>query len=226
MAPASRECERSSKEEASGSIQATLRVELDPAAHCAVVEEHQSAEPVRQALIEREAEARCRVELTDRDGDRVLMEDAVTAHCVCPLFHAHDCIAEIDGCTDGQLLISLSVPDRDELREILGSLRETGATPRLTQITGGRPSAEDPTVPLEIESLTEKQREAVRIAVDSGYYETPRRASLKELAEQLDISRSAVSQRLVAVETKLVTSLHESVGSGLSIPSSERTQAD
>lgn len=56
-------------------------------------------------------------------------------------------------------------------------------------------------------TLTEKQREAVQTAVEMGYYETPRSASPADLAETLGVTRSALSQRLNAVETKLVTAL-------------------
>lgn len=56
-------------------------------------------------------------------------------------------------------------------------------------------------------NLTEKQREAVRTAVNMGYYETPRDASLGDLADRLGVTRSALSQRLNAVESKLVADL-------------------
>lgn len=207
-------------------LQATIRVDLDPGTHCPVIDEHQRPGPVRQSVIQRDRAACCRVEVTDRDGDQVLMRDSITATCVCPVFHTHDCIAALEGSTGGELLFSLSVPDRDELRAILSSLRDAGAEPRLTQITTASASEELPTVPLEVDTLTEKQREAVRIAVDSGYYDTPRRASLEDLAARLGISRSAVSQRLAAVETKLIISLHESVGSGRSIGRPERASGD
>lgn len=44
--------------------------------------------------------------------------------------------------------------------------------------------------------LTEQQRVAIARAVEAGYFEVPRRTTLKQLAADLDISDSAVSQRL------------------------------
>lgn len=44
--------------------------------------------------------------------------------------------------------------------------------------------------------LTRAQRELVIAAYEAGYFEVPRRTTLVELAEQLEISDSAVSQRL------------------------------
>ena len=44
--------------------------------------------------------------------------------------------------------------------------------------------------------LTEKQREALVRAFDSGYFDVPRRATLTELADELGVSDTAVSERL------------------------------
>ncbi|MFC5973186.1 helix-turn-helix domain-containing protein [Halomarina salina] len=44
--------------------------------------------------------------------------------------------------------------------------------------------------------LTEKQRKMLRHAVDEGYYEVPRATDLDTLAEDLDISHQAASERL------------------------------
>lgn len=58
--------------------------------------------------------------------------------------------------------------------------------------------------------LTEQQRTTVLLAYNAGYYEIPRAASQDELAGELGISKSAVSQRLrraitVLIENTLVT---------------------
>lgn len=44
--------------------------------------------------------------------------------------------------------------------------------------------------------LTSKQRTALNVALDAGYFEVPRETNLSELAEQLDISQQALSKRL------------------------------
>lgn len=44
--------------------------------------------------------------------------------------------------------------------------------------------------------LTDLQRETLQIAFEEGYFDVPRRSSLVELADELNISDSAVSQRL------------------------------
>jgi hypothetical protein len=63
------------------------------------------------------------------------------------------------------------------------------------------------TVPVSLDALTEVQRETLRTAVAAGYYASPRRTSLDDLASEFGVSKSAVSRRLHAAENKLVGEL-------------------
>ncbi|QLG49554.1 helix-turn-helix domain-containing protein [Natrinema halophilum] len=54
------------------------------------------------------------------------------------------------------------------------------------------------------EGLTDRQREALRTAYEMGYYDIPRRATLEEIATDLDISASSVSERLRRAQTQLI----------------------
>ncbi|WP_253739074.1 helix-turn-helix domain-containing protein [Halohasta salina] len=52
--------------------------------------------------------------------------------------------------------------------------------------------------------LTDRQHEALRIAYELGYFDIPRRASLEDIATELDISPSSVSERLRRAQTQLI----------------------
>lgn len=52
--------------------------------------------------------------------------------------------------------------------------------------------------------LTERQREVLLAAVEHGYYETPRRCSLTELADKMGIAKSTCSGMLQRIEKALV----------------------
>lgn len=52
--------------------------------------------------------------------------------------------------------------------------------------------------------LTERQREIVRAAVEEGYYDTPRKCSLTELAESVGIAKSTCSSTLHRAEEAIV----------------------
>lgn len=60
--------------------------------------------------------------------------------------------------------------------------------------------ATDPTDHL----LTDRQREVLLAAHDSGYYETPRRATLTEVAASLDISKATASNLLHRAEGQII----------------------
>lgn len=80
----------------------------------------------------------------------------------------------------------------DEVGECAGMemLRLTGLTPQ------GRDRPDEPALPRE-------QREAIAAAVERGYYETPRRIDLTDLAATLDVPRSTLSYRLRRAEATL-----------------------
>lgn len=52
--------------------------------------------------------------------------------------------------------------------------------------------------------LTPRQLEALRIALDSGYFDQPRGASVKELAEQTSVARSTFEEHLRKAQNKLI----------------------
>ena len=52
--------------------------------------------------------------------------------------------------------------------------------------------------------LTPEQREAVTLALDSGYFETPRETTLSALADELDISQQALSDRVRRANEKVL----------------------
>nr|WP_161945954.1 helix-turn-helix domain-containing protein [Halalkaliarchaeum desulfuricum] len=56
-------------------------------------------------------------------------------------------------------------------------------------------------------TLTEKQREAVEAAIERGYFSSGTDVCLEEIARDLDIGKSALSERLRTAQSKLVTNL-------------------
>ncbi|WP_126664748.1 helix-turn-helix domain-containing protein [Haloterrigena salifodinae] len=54
--------------------------------------------------------------------------------------------------------------------------------------------------------LTERQREALTLAISRGYYESPRQVTAEELANELGISQPSLSSLLRRGERRLITS--------------------
>ncbi|WP_254547232.1 helix-turn-helix domain-containing protein [Halomarina pelagica] len=56
------------------------------------------------------------------------------------------------------------------------------------------------------DGLTDRQREALTLAISRGYYESPRQVTAGDLAEELDISQPSLSSLLRRGERQLLTS--------------------
>lgn len=195
-------------------LRAVLSIEPHPETNCAVLASGTRGEDVSQDIIcpngDCERGSQCRSEVTNPDtGTKQFISGTVHDRCICPVFRSHDCIASIDRFDQGALAVELSVPNRSELEGIVNALRETGATVQLLRIAPPSSDGDDRSIEIEIAGITTKQREAVLVAVEKGYYETPRRTDLGELADTLGVSKSAVSQRLSAVESNLIMSLYD-----------------
>lgn len=167
--------------------------------------------PLRGRELDEVKQSIGRSQLQDHDTCRLAIDDstrgcyertAMETNCPCAILNGNDCITELDSVRDGKLLFSLVVPDRETLRSIIDDLRAVGTTVSLerirTNVADGDPSNDGV-------ALTEKQREALALAIEEGYYDRPRGATLEDLAAKLEVTPSAVSQRLNGVERKLVS---------------------
>lgn len=70
------------------------------------------------------------------------------------------------------------------------------------------------TVAADIDSdrlLTDRQRDVLLAAVEQGYYETPRACSLTDLAAELDLAQSTVSETLHRAEGRVITAFTDAL---------------
>lgn len=92
------------------------------------------------------------------------------------------------------------VSDLTASREQLSAFREELEAEeidyQLVQISGNS-SAGD--------ALTARQQEVVELAVEHGYYDSPRHCTLSDLAERLDVNKSVVSRVLQRAEKHIIT---------------------
>lgn len=79
----------------------------------------------------------------------------------------------------------------------------------------------------ESQLLSERQLEVIVVAVEEGYYDTPRRCSLTEIAEHLDIAKSTCSETLHRAEEAIIKRFVEDLpGVGEEEPLEEQLAAD
>ncbi|MWV64584.1 bacterio-opsin activator [Halorubrum sp. JWXQ-INN 858] len=150
----------------------------------------------------------CRSTIESEAGTRIVGKP-IEEGCVCPVFRSHDCVASIEAADRGEIVVSLSLPSREVLPEIVEDLRGVGATVELRSISKGGHPSEGRRLTIDADAVTEKQREAIAVAFEEGYYDTPRGADLGDLSDRLGVSRSAVSQRLTAAESTLIGALYD-----------------
>jgi hypothetical protein len=137
------------------------------------------------------------------------IETRIEPDCACPVFVKYGCIPQVTENDDSTLTIKTYLPDRELLNDLITGLKsvvENVSVWRLKRIDTQDDGNRQKFVTLDLYELTQKQRQAITTAVAAGYYETPREVSLGEIADRLDITKSALSQRLKAAESKLVTS--------------------
>lgn len=125
--------------------------------------------------------------------DRVLYTLAWSAGSD-PVFRAvHDADAYILDATGsaGTWAFELRFPDHDAMSSFQQVCRDDDVSFEVLRVYNPSKPEIGPWF-----GLTEPQREALLLAVEQGYYDIPRSCKTVELAEQLDISDQAVTERL------------------------------
>ncbi len=102
---------------------------------------------------------------------------------------------------EDETIVSLCARD-DDLAQVLDLLRPL-QLPFTVRSTGRYKS---PATPWTAD-LTERQREILRLALESGYYEVPARISLTDLAKAVGISKAAMSKGLRRAEGRILRAL-------------------
>lgn len=105
-------------------------------------------------------------------------------------------------CQNGAWNGRYQFPDRDTLVAMREFCHENGMTFDVQRLY----RADDPGDWGDA-GLTDRQREALLVAYEAGYYDDPRLASLEDVATTLDISATAVGRRLRRGTASLVESV-------------------
>jgi predicted DNA binding protein len=129
--------------------------------------------------------------------------------CVCHVMTDCGCVPHLEEYRRDGIVIGTHLSDRGDLDRLVDGLREISDKVDLRRLSKRGPDRTAEPITVDLSSLTEKQRDAAILAVSKGYYRTPRQISAGGLAEELNITKSALSQRLSAVESKLATAVFD-----------------
>ncbi|WP_408957087.1 helix-turn-helix domain-containing protein [Natrinema sp. 74] len=109
---------------------------------------------------------------------------------------------------NGVFEVVVTARDWDQFRAMADEVQETLGEFELLSVT----QDEEPGEPLDsgrltevlVSKLTDDQLAVLETAYDRGYFDIPREASATELADELDIAQSTVSERLRTAERTLL----------------------
>lgn len=129
---------------------------------------------------------------------RLVWDD--TAQVVGYMVNGHDATVQEATATDGEWHLRVLFPERTGLSATSEYADESEFTLNVNRIYGvdGFEKARY--------DLTEQQHDTLTQAIEQGYYEIPRETNAQELADDLDISHQALSERMRRATKSLVTS--------------------
>lgn len=107
---------------------------------------------------------------------------------------------------NGSILFDLLVEDRESISESVALLKEFGSV-QVERISNDFQSEVVPSVTEWqnlLGSFSERQRTVVNTALEMGYYELPREATLEEIADEAGVAKTTVSQHLRKAENELI----------------------
>jgi|GEM_PF-4164051 predicted DNA binding protein len=97
----------------------------------------------------------------------------------------------------------LFIKNRHHIRDCISELREV-AEVHLEDITYFNPEKIFQSMGGDLISLTSRQKEILQKAISMGYFESPRKCSLRDVAENLNISHTAVNKHIRKIEKRLL----------------------
>ncbi|THE65097.1 bacterio-opsin activator [Salinadaptatus halalkaliphilus] len=102
--------------------------------------------------------------------------------------------------TDGRWAVEMRFPDRDAFTAYHAFLEDEDVEFELHRLADGDQARRV----RNREFLTESQREALVLAHEHGFFDVPRNTTLATIADSLDISNQAVSERLRRGQGRLI----------------------
>jgi len=158
--------------------------------------------------------AQCHCDISvrkDDDGSEQIEKkygsNDVCRHCPGVVFSKHGCIPRFLGVGDGWFVVETYAADTETVSALVADIRETCERVSVKSLVSTDRSGHDDVCSIDVSTLTPKQREAVEHATDAGYYDPDTRVPLEGLADELDISTSALSQRLRRAESNVMRQL-------------------
>ncbi|ELZ25151.1 helix-turn-helix domain-containing protein [Natrinema limicola] len=133
----------------------------------------------------------------DLDGD-----------CPCACIEQFDCPLVGVRAHGAALYLTFHAPDMAQLQAVIGALRERYATLDVQRLLQSQQEhTEQNLVFVDRNTLTDRQAEVLETAHRMGYFEHPKRANAGEVADELGITGTTLTEHLAAAQTKLLDAI-------------------
>jgi PAS domain S-box-containing protein len=134
------------------------------------------------------------------ESDRPTVELRVDPPTVGSVLGRHSGVVQSITATDGRVDLTVQVPRRTEVSDVVDAIREHWPDAVMRSRTKREVQTERPAV---FDSLTKKQERALRAAVVAGFFDRPQQATATEVADTLGVSRSTFLHHLRTAEQKV-----------------------
>ncbi|WP_418282621.1 helix-turn-helix domain-containing protein [Halorubrum sp. DTA98] len=131
----------------------------------------------------------------------------ICEHCPGIVFSRYGCIPRFLETGTGSFVVETRLDTVDTLSTLVNEVRQRCASVTVRSLTSTEGPDGTESCSVDISSLTPKQREAVSKAQDCGHYDPDSDTSLADVAAEIDISTSALSQRLQRAEANILRQL-------------------
>ncbi len=136
------------------------------------------------------------VDIAQTARTRALASISTTRCSVCSTLAGSECFLVSATTKEGRIYWTLLASGKEPLRKLMETMTENGFGVEIIKMAElkGR------------EALTARQEEMIRIALDKGYFDYPKRTSIRDLANLFGVSISTLSEVLRAGQKKIMAS--------------------
>jgi len=182
-----------------------MTVRLNPPEHCPV--KRVDGEPANIWVDVVDDEMRCDLMTAAPDGEGHAIRHfrkPIDEECPCRIFQRHDAIPQLS-VERRYIRTTVYLDEADRGQRLVTDLTGSVADVDVTDFETVDGPVDPPVVPVDRSALTHKQRQALELATEVGYYDLPAAATIEDMAEILDISPSALGKRLRRAERSVIT---------------------
>ena len=173
--------------ESKDGIRQLVEVTADPEALERVVEEVRKSPLVKEAYIVESKKGRM--------VGSLLTESVFCGMVMASNAFCRTCLFQSRSKPDGSVEWTIAFTGREALTELLDRLKQEQVDVKILRLTSVA----------DVDSLTSRQRSIVEIALEEGYFDYPRRITLRKLAKKVGVSASTVSEVLRRAEKKILS---------------------